>query len=273
MSIRFKTLLIIGVLILLSLALVACERERPVATPVPTVAPRGTVAPSPTAPVVGTVVTLPTTTVVTGTQTTTGAAVEATPTAPVAQQVVVSPGGQTGAEGSFFIYTVVTGDYLAGIAARYNTTTEAIVALNAMTDPDALVVGQQLKIPGTAPAGTGTTTTTGNTSVYVVQGGDTLAAIARRFGTTVTELVQLNNLANPDSLAIGQQLKVPATGGGTTAPTPGATSGQQRTHVVASGDTLLSIARSYGVTVQAIQAANNIVDPDRIYPGQVLVIP
>ena len=94
-------------------------------------------------------------------------------------------------------------------------------------------------------------------------------AIARRFGTTVEELVALNGLANPDSLALGQELVVPATSGAGETTTGGAA---QR-HVVTSGDTLNSIARQYGVTVEALQQANGITNPNFIYIGQELVIP
>lgn len=47
----------------------------------------------------------------------------------------------------------------------------------------------------------------------------------------------------------------------------------QRTHIVRYGETLSGIAVNYGTTVAAIASANNIVNPSRIYPGQVLVIP
>lgn len=269
MSIRPKTLLIIGALILLSLAPVACSRERPPATAVPTTAPRGTVAPSPTPPAAAaTQVTLP---AVTEAQATPAAVTGVTPTAPAPQPVVVSPGAPAGS-GASFAHTVQAGDTLAAIAARYDVTQEAIAQLNGLTDPNVLTVGQQLKIPGTPAAGAGTSTTaTGGTAIYVVQSGDTLAAIARRFGATATELAQLNNLADPNRIVVGQRLTVPAAGG--TAPSTGATSGQRQTHVVAAGETLLTIAQRYGVTVKALQAANTITNPDRIYVGQVLVIP
>jgi LysM repeat protein len=90
----------------------------------------------------------------------------------------------------------------------------------------------------------------------------------------VAQLVQLNNLANPDQIAVGQKLIVPAAGG--VAPAAGTTpaaAGQGQKYVIQRGDTLLSIARRFGLTVKQLQAANNIANPDRIYPGQVLVIP
>jgi LysM repeat protein len=82
--------------------------------------------------------------------------------------------------------------------------------------------GQVLQIPGcgaaattdnvppTPSSGSGdtTTTTTGGTT-YTVQSGDTLFRIAQRFGVTVQAIVTANNLSNPDSLSVGQQLVIP----------------------------------------------------------------
>lgn len=61
-----------------------------------------------------------------------------------------------------------------------------------------------------------------STTTYVVQRGDTLYSIARRFGTTVQELVRLNAIHNPNSIRVGQRLLVPATATPTPTPTPSA---------------------------------------------------
>jgi LysM repeat protein len=278
MSDRPRLVLILSLLVLLTLTLSACNRERPAPTNATTGTPaaRGTVA----APSGGITQVAPTTT---GAQ---GAA--PTPAAPQSQTVVVSPApAQTGAgqsaTGQTFTYTVVAGDTLLTIATRFGTTPEAIAQLNSLADPNALTLGQKLQIPGAgattggaATTGAATTTggaaTTGGTTAYTVQAGDTLGVIARRFGTTVAELVRLNNLANPDALQVGQKLTVPGSGGSGGAVTvPSA--GQGKTYTVQRGDTLLSIARRFGLTVKQLQAANNISNPDRIYPGQVLTIP
>lgn len=278
MNQRLRPILMFGLLLLLSLGLSACEKERPPETPssAATVAPaRGTVAPSPTPPVVLTQISIP---AASSAQTPEGAtaAGATTPTPPAPESVVVNPpsqGGQSGSESEqFFVYTVASGDTLAAIAARFGVSQEAIVRLNGLADPNALALGQQLKIPGTQPAsteGSSTTGTPGETSTYVVQAGDTMAAIARRFGTTVAELAQLNNITNPDRISVGQKLIVPSSAGSAGQ----GSAGQGRTYVIQQGDTLLSIARRFGITVQQLQAANNIADPDRIYPGQVLTIP
>jgi LysM repeat protein len=116
----------------------------------------------------------------------------------------------------------------------------------------------------------------------VVQPGDTLSSIAVRHGTTVRELVVINNIANPNLIYAGQTLKLsadsncsqpPTTPPPTTPPptTPPPTSGG--TYVVKPGDTLSSIAARYGTTVQELAALNGISNPNLIYAGQVLQIP
>lgn len=284
MSRRLTIMTVIALMILLSLTLAACEKERPVPTPsrsTPQTA-RGTVAATtgtPSTP--SAALTKVTASAEGGTRTVqatpipVGGATSTTATAP--QPVVVSTAASGTAQS--FVYTVVAGDTLAVIASRFNTTPEGIVQLNGLKDPNQLALGQQLKIPGKAPsAGTGSTTTggTGTTGTYTVQKGDTLGKIALRYGTTVAELLRLNGLSNPDVLAIGQTLKVPGGSGAAPAsvgtPKP-ATGGQGRTYTVQKGDTLLSIARRYGLTTKQLQAANNITNPDRIFPGQKLVIP
>ncbi len=282
MSYRPRLIVILSLFILLSLTLSACNRERPATTTMTTTpaAARGTVtALTPSA--AGTEVAAPT-----------GAASALpTPSAPSPQQVVgtpVSPAAAAAAgTGQTFTYTVVAGDTLATIAARFGTTPEAITQLNSLADPNALTLGQKLQIPGTASQGTGaaagagtaagatgaTSSTTGGTTSYTVQSGDTLGSIAKRYGTTVQAIVSANNLANPDSIKVGQKLTIPgggsAVGGAVAVPT----AGQTRTYAVQRGDTLLSIARRFGLTVKQLQQANNISDPDKIYPGQTLVIP
>lgn len=95
-------------------------------------------------------------------------------------------------------YIVVSGDTLWLLAQRFNTTVDAIKALNNLTS-DVINVGQILKIP------TGTTMPSFS---YTVRSGDTLWLLAQRFGTTVDAIKSLNNLTN-DVLHIGQVLLIP----------------------------------------------------------------
>jgi LysM repeat protein len=265
-------------LALLTLILAGCERDRPVDSTQATAVPaRGTVAPSPTlaATVTGAEAAAPT---AAPTSATSDAA--ATPTAPAPQPAAAGQGTSTGAAtGQESTYTVVAGDTLATIAAKYGVTQAALVQLNNLTDPNKLVLGQQLKIPAGATAGAAAPTaaagssTAGGTSTYVVQRGDTLGQIAQRHNTSVAELMRLNNITNPDRITVGQKLTVPGAASRGQAPATTSGSSQTRTYVVQRGDTLLSIARRFGLTVRQLQAANNIANPDRIFPGQTLTIP
>jgi len=102
-------------------------------------------------------------------------------------------------------------------------------------------------------------------STYIVQRGDTLYSIARRFGTTYRALAALNGLRYPYTIYVGQRLTISGSG----APTPPS----QRIHIVQRGDTLWSIALRYGTTPWAIAAANGLRNLNLIYVGQRLVIP
>jgi len=100
---------------------------------------------------------------------------------------------------------------------------------------------------------------------YTVQWGDTLYSLALRFGTTVDSIVALNGLANASFIQVGQVLKISGT-----ASAPSGTGGQ---YTVVAGDTLYSLARRWGTTVEAIQSANGILNPAYIRVGQQLIIP
>jgi LysM repeat protein len=124
----------------------------------------------------------------------------------------------------------------------------------------------------------------GGVCTYVVKRGDTLGAIAKRYGTSVAVLVKMNGIKNPNIVFVGQKLGVPCQGGPPpvvvvpTAPPPVVTppppSGDQCTwYVVKAGDTLSKIAAAYHVTVADIVAKNNLKNPNVILVGQKLCIP
>ena len=94
---------------------------------------------------------------------------------------------------------------------------------------------------------------------YVIQPGDTLSGIARRYGTTVTALTQLNKLSDPDKIYAGNTLKVPENGTGVDSST--------QYYTIQPGDTLSEIARRFGTTDSALTRLNGISDPDKIYAG------
>lgn len=101
-------------------------------------------------------------------------------------------------EHPFFYYTVQKGDTLWALAQRFGTTVEALAEDNQIRDPNLIYVNQVLRIPGVSPERT-----------YTVQSGDTLWEIAQLYGTTVTQLVRLNSIQNPNLIYPGQILLLP----------------------------------------------------------------
>jgi LysM repeat protein len=129
----------------------------------------------------------------------------------------------------------------------------------------------------------------GNT--YTVQAGDSPSSIAERFGVTTEAIMEANGITDPTGLYVGQVLVIP--GGATVsdstpAPTaePAATPEPQaapteepeqpadgQVYIVQEGDIPETIAAQFGITADALMAANGITDPTSLYIGQELVIP
>lgn len=112
-------------------------------------------------------------------------------------------------------------------------------------------------------------------TTYVVGAGDTLSALAQRFGVSVDSLVAGNGLPSADQIYVGQSLSIPETGatsvGG--ASSPGGATVRTGSHVVVAGETLGLIATRYGTTVDALVRANNLASPNLVWAGIHLAIP
>ena len=108
-----------------------------------------------------------------------------------------------------------------------------------------------------------------STQTYTVQRGDTLSGIAQMFGTTVQEIAQINNIANPNLIFPGQVLRILTNSTVNASETRGAGS---ITYTVERGNTLSQIAESYNVTVAHIVELNDIQNPNLIFPGEKLRI-
>lgn len=107
------------------------------------------------------------------------------------------------AAGSSGIYVVQAGDSLGKIARKLNVTVQALLSLNTLKDPNTIYIGQQLKVPG----GSTVAAPVAGVTSYVVQSGDNLSRLARRFNTTIDRIKQLNNLKT-DVIYIGQTLLI-----------------------------------------------------------------
>ena len=148
-------------------------------------------------------------------------------------------------------YTVQPGDTLSGIAAKFGTTYQILSAINGIGDPNQIWPGQVLKVTGTAS----------QESTYYVQSGDTLSSIATKFGTTISNLVSINHISNPNVIYVGQKIYVGE-----------ATQGQSNAYTVQAGDTLSAIASKFGTNWQALAQKNGLANPNVIYVGQTLTI-
>lgn len=141
-------------------------------------------------------------------------------------------------------YTVKVGDTLWSIARRFNTTVEDLMKYNNLSS-DVINVGTVLTIPNSSD-------TSINSSMYVVKAGDTLWNIAKRYNTTVENLMMMNNL-NTDLITIGQRLMVP----------------NNNVYIIKPGDTLWNIAKRNNTTVENLMMLNNL-NTDLIKPGQII---
>ena len=108
------------------------------------------------------------------------------------------------------------------------------------------------------------------TGTRVVQRGETLSGVARSLGVTMTDLAQANGIADVHRIRAGQQLVVPAAVPAA-APAPVATAPAVR--VLQRGENLTAVARSLGVSVADLAAANGIRDVHRVRAGLRLVVP
>ena len=176
-------------------------------------------------------------------------------------------------------YIVKRGDTLYSIARANNISVDTLIKDNSITNNN-INVGQILKIrtpnnqetvieecigPDYTPPDTNTTPVL---TTYTVKSGDNLYAIAKRYNTTASAIMLLNNLPNTN-LSIGQKLKIPATSNVT--PTKPSTPSSGTTYTVKSGDNLYSIARRFGTTVDAIKRKNNLTS-NNLSIGQKLII-
>ncbi len=110
------------------------------------------------------------------------------------------------------VYTVALGDTLSGIAWRYGVSVTALVQANNLLNPNYIYAGQKLVIPGTTVQPAPPTDPSSDCAWYTVRPGDTLAAIAFRYRTTVWAIVNANKLRDPNLILVGQRICIPPTG-------------------------------------------------------------
>ena len=165
----------------------------------------------------------------------------------IGQVLKVSNSNDSSNNNSNNTYTVKAGDSLWNIANKYGVTVNELKSLNNLIS-DSLSIGQVLKIPSSS--------SNNSSNTYTVKAGDSLWNIANKYGITVDELKNLNNLTS-NTLSIGQVLKVPSGG---------------NTYTVKAGDSLWSIANRYGIAVDTLKSLNGLTS-NTLNIGQVLRLP
>lgn len=199
-------------------------------------------------------------------------------------------------------HTVKARESLYIIANLYGTTVQVLKDLNNLSSNN-LSIGQRLKIPGTAVAGTTPSSTlpvqnptpsagtnAGNTAgntvpvpatnnrqttqsmetiEHTVKAREFLGKIATDYNTTVEAIKAANNLTN-NNLRIGQVLKIP--GRYDVIPSSSENNSITGTHTVAAGETVFNISQRYGITAYQLREANNMSN-NTLNIGQVLSIP
>ena len=153
------------------------------------------------------------------------------------------------------VYIVKAGDNLYSIANKYNITVNELKKANNLENNN-LSIGQELIIPDYSnndpiekPA---------NEITYIVQKGDSLWSIAKKYDINVNDLKSYNNLSS-NLLNIGQTLLIPKTS-------------DYQTYIVVSGDSLYKIANKFNTTIDKLKSVNNLKS-DTLSIGQVLIIP
>ena len=170
-------------------------------------------------------------------------------------------------------YTVKAGDTLSAIASRYSTSSSTLASLNSLSNPNLIYVGQVLKVSSNASTSSSTSSSANSTvttaASYTVKAGDTLSAIAAKYGTTYQALASTNSISNPNDIYVGQVIKVSATATAASSQAASSTN-SSGSYTVKSGDTLYGIALANGLNWQTLAKQNGISDPNVIFVGQKL---
>ena len=127
----------------------------------------------------------------------------------VGQEIVIPTGGgsPTAAPPAPTLpssHTIAPGDTLSDLAERWGTSVAEIARLNGITNPSHVWVGLEIAVPqrGGAPAAP-------PRASYTIAPGDNLWSLAQRWDTSVEEILRVNEIADPDSIRIGDTLVIP----------------------------------------------------------------
>ena len=156
-------------------------------------------------------------------------------------------------------YTVKAGDTLYGISNQFGVSVTELANINNVK-AETLQIGQVLTIPSNSG------TNPNNMFMYTVQKGDSLYSIARKYNTSVDEIIKLNNLSS-NNLSIGQVIRIPEM----YTPSDQMIMPKYINYTIKKGDTLYSIAKANNIDVDVIIKDNGL-GSNSLSIGQVLKI-
>lgn len=151
-------------------------------------------------------------------------------------------------------YVVQRGDTLYGISRQYGVSVSDLMKANNLSSTN-IVVGSRIKIPRS------------DVVVYEVKKGDSLYSIGKKYGVGVDLIMQYNNLSS-NKLNIGDKLYIPGVGDGTSNNTD---SNIDNYYIVKKGDSLYSIGKKYGLSVEYLKNINNLTS-NNLTVGQKLIL-
>lgn len=178
----------------------------------------------------------------------------------------------------YFYYRIRRGDNLSQIARRYRTSVSRLRRLNNLSNRAILRIGRRLKVPD--PGGAALYASGGSSrvdraqssvrrgaSVHIVRRGENLSTIAQRYGTSVSQLLRLNNLSRRSVIRVGQRIRVR----GDSSQRANSRAKSSKYHIVRRGDNLTTIAARYGTSISNLKKWNNL-RRSKIYVGQKLAL-
>lgn len=202
-------------------------------------------------------------------------------------------------QGDTEIYRIKRGDSLHSVARKYRTSVAYLRDLNDIPKGKRLRIGMKLYVPDRTPVApkrnvvakaksektpaVGSKVAMAGGRFYIVQSGDTLSSIAKKYAVSVSELKKANNIRRGRLLKVGIRLAIP---GGNEIPAndgarriPAATSAKRavatksRYHVVKRGENLTNIAVKYKVSLNEIKDKNRIKNISKVFVGARILIP
>jgi len=210
------------------------------------------------------------------------------------------------------VHKIVKGDTLAGLSAKYGVSVDDLLKWNKLTKKSRLSIGQEIRISSETSSSTETTVETVSQQsepepelkpepepepqpapavnaggIHTIAKGDTLAAVAKKYGVSLDDLLKWNKLTAKSRLNIGQEIRLSADAASTPATEPdvepepevreeqpaSAPGGTRKvSHVVDRGETTHSIAKKYGVSESDFRKWNSIRAGAQLARGKAYVV-